>query len=88
MDIHSQVLGGGVTILKLEGKLNMVSAPRLREEVHSAVVAGNIQVANLNRMSGHAVHGRAHGAQVRVCHSWPDVDQGPLRAVRLRLLRR
>lgn len=44
MDIHSKVLGGGVTVLKLEGKLNMVSAPHLRQEVHSAVTAGNTKV--------------------------------------------
>lgn len=45
MDIHSKVLGGGIAILKLEGKLNMVSAPHLRQEVQSAVAAGNIRVA-------------------------------------------
>ncbi len=44
MDIHSKLLGGGVAVLKLEGKLNMVSAPHLRQEVHSAVAAGNSKV--------------------------------------------
>lgn len=32
-------------ILTLEGKLNMVAAPDLREEIHSAVAAGNIRIA-------------------------------------------
>ena len=45
MEIHSTVLGGGVVVLKLEGKLNMVSAPRLREEILSAVAAGNSRVS-------------------------------------------
>lgn len=44
MDIHSKLLGGGVAVLKLDGKLNMVSAPHLRQEVHSAVAAGNSKV--------------------------------------------
>lgn len=44
MDIHSKLLGSGVAVLKLEGKLNMVSAPHLRQEVHSAVAAGNTKV--------------------------------------------
>lgn len=45
MDIHSKVLGGGVAVLKLEGKLNMVAASQLRQEVQSAVTAGNNKVA-------------------------------------------
>lgn len=45
MKIHTKVLGDGVAVLKLEGKLNMVSAPHLREEVHSCVTAGNNHVA-------------------------------------------
>lgn len=45
MNIHTKVLGRGIVVLKLEGKLNMVSAPHLREEVHSCVTAGNIRVA-------------------------------------------
>lgn len=44
MDIHAKVLGGGITVLKLDGKLNMVSAPQLREQIHSAVAAGNARV--------------------------------------------
>lgn len=45
MDIHSKVLGGGVAVLNLEGKLNMVSAPHLRQEVQAAVAAGNTRVS-------------------------------------------
>lgn len=45
MNIHSKVLGDGVTVLKLVGKLNMVSAPHLREVITSAVIAGNSRVA-------------------------------------------
>lgn len=45
MEIHSKLVGEGVAVLKLQGKLNMVSAPRLREEVHAAVAAGNSRVA-------------------------------------------
>lgn len=45
MKIHTRVLGGGVAVLTLDGKLNMVSAPHLREEVHSCVTAGNNHVA-------------------------------------------
>lgn len=45
MDIYSKLLSGGVVILKLQGKLNMVSAPRLREEILSMIAAGNSRVA-------------------------------------------
>lgn len=45
MDIHSRLLDGGVALLNLEGKLNMVSAPYLRQKIHSEVAAGNIRVA-------------------------------------------
>lgn len=45
MQIHTKTLGDGIAIIKLDGKLNMVSAPHLREEVHSAVAAGNTKVA-------------------------------------------
>ena len=45
MDIHSKVIGDGIAVLTLEGKLNMVSASHLREEVHSAVAAGNTRIA-------------------------------------------
>lgn len=45
MKIHTTVLNGGIVVLKLEGKLNMVTAPHLREEVHSCVTAGNNHVA-------------------------------------------
>lgn len=45
MKIQTKVLGGGIAVLKLVGKLNMVSAPHLREEVHSCVTAGNSRVA-------------------------------------------
>lgn len=45
MKIHTKVLGAGIAVLKLDGKLNMVTAPHLREEVHSCVAAGNIRVA-------------------------------------------
>jgi len=45
VNIHTKVLGEGVVVLRLEGKLNMVSAPHLREEVHSSVTAGNTHVA-------------------------------------------
>lgn len=45
MDIQVKVLGDGIAILKLNGKLNMVSAPHLRQEIHSAVSAGNNRIA-------------------------------------------
>lgn len=45
MKIHSRLIGDGVAVLKLDGKLNMVSAPHLREEIHSAVSAGNSRIA-------------------------------------------
>ncbi len=45
MNIHSKVLPGGIAILSLEGKLNMVSTPILRQEVNSAVAAGNNRIA-------------------------------------------
>lgn len=45
MEIHSTVLEGGVAVLKLAGKLNMVSAPHLRQAVQSAVIAGNNRVS-------------------------------------------
>ncbi len=45
MEIHSKLLGGGVVVLELEGKLNMVSATYLRQEVHAAIAAGNTKVA-------------------------------------------
>lgn len=45
MDIHSNILPGGIAVLKLEGKLNMVSAPHLRQEVQAAVAAGNTRVS-------------------------------------------
>lgn len=45
MNIHTKVLGDGVTILKLVGKLNMVSAPHLRDVISSAIVAGNSRLA-------------------------------------------
>lgn len=45
MKIHTKVLGEGLVVLRLDGKLNMVSAPHLREEIHSCVTAGNVRVA-------------------------------------------
>lgn len=45
MKIHTKVLGGGIAVLRLDGKLNMVSAPHLRQEVQSCITAGNIHVA-------------------------------------------
>lgn len=45
MNIHSKVLGDGIAVLKLVGKLNMVSAPQLREVISSAVLAGNPRIA-------------------------------------------
>lgn len=45
MKIHTKILGNGIAVLNLEGKLNMVSAPHLREAVHSCVAAGNHRVA-------------------------------------------
>lgn len=45
MKIHTQTLGDHVVVLKLDGKLNMLSAPHLREEIHATVAAGNYHVA-------------------------------------------
>lgn len=45
MKIQTKSLGNGIMVLKLEGKLNMVSAPHLREEVHSSVASGNTRIA-------------------------------------------
>lgn len=45
MNIHTKVLGDGVTVLKLVGKLNMVSASHLRDVISSAIVAGNSRLA-------------------------------------------
>lgn len=45
MNIHSKVLGNGIAVLKLVGKLNMVSAPQLREVISSSVLAGNSRLA-------------------------------------------
>lgn len=45
MKIHTKILGTHLAVLKLEGKLNMVSAPKLRDEIHATVTAGNFNVA-------------------------------------------
>ena len=45
MKIHTKILGDHVAVLTLEGKLNMVSAPKVRDEIHAAVTAGNNKVA-------------------------------------------
>lgn len=44
MDIQSKILGQGIAVLKLAGKLNMVSAPNLRREVQSSIESGNTRV--------------------------------------------
>lgn len=38
-------LGNGSVVISLKGKLNMVSAPRLREAIVSAVADGNTRIA-------------------------------------------
>jgi anti-sigma B factor antagonist len=38
-------LGGGVAVLHLDGRLNMVSAARLREAVTSTVAKGHVRIA-------------------------------------------
>lgn len=45
MNIHSKVLADGVTVLKLVGKLNMVSAPQFHEVISTAVATGETRFA-------------------------------------------
>ncbi len=45
MDYTVKDLGGGVAVLHLDGRLNMVSAARLREAVTSTVAKGNTRIA-------------------------------------------
>jgi anti-sigma B factor antagonist len=45
MDYTVKDLGGGVAVLHLDGRLNMVSAARLREAVTSTVAKGHTRIA-------------------------------------------
>jgi anti-sigma B factor antagonist len=45
MDYTVKDLGGGVAVLSLDGRLNMVSAARLREAVTSTVAKGHVRIA-------------------------------------------
>lgn len=45
MSFDVKDLGNGSVVLALKGKLNMVSAPRLREAIVSAVADGNVRIA-------------------------------------------
>ena len=45
MEYTVKDLGGGVAVLHLDGRLNMVSAARLREAVTSTVAQGHTRIA-------------------------------------------
>jgi anti-sigma B factor antagonist len=45
MEYTVKDLGGGVAVLHLDGRLNMVSAARLREAVTSTVAKGHTRIA-------------------------------------------
>jgi anti-sigma B factor antagonist len=45
MEYTVKDLGGGVAVLRLDGRLNMVSAARLREAVTSTVAKGHTRIA-------------------------------------------
>lgn len=45
MKIHTKELGDGVLVVHLDGKLNMVHAPRLRELINARVGAGDNRIA-------------------------------------------
>jgi anti-sigma B factor antagonist len=45
MEYTVKDLGGGVAVLQLDGRLNMVSAARLREAVTSTVAKGHTRIA-------------------------------------------
>jgi len=45
MEYTVEDLGGGVAVLHLDGRLNMVSAARLREAVTSTVALGHTRIA-------------------------------------------
>ena len=45
MDIDVMELGGGMAVVKLQGKLNMVSARSFRDSVVEAVAAGHVRLA-------------------------------------------
>lgn len=63
MKIHTRSLGDGITVLTLEGKLNMVAAPALQKEIHSAVAAGNIRIA-VDLTSVHFIDSSGLGALI------------------------
>lgn len=43
-DCPTRVIGGGVVVVRPEGRLNMVAAPGLREQLHELVQDGNSRV--------------------------------------------
>ena len=45
MKIHTKGLGKGVLVVHLDGKLNMVYAPRLRDLINSHVDAGDTRIS-------------------------------------------
>ena len=45
MKFHTKELGDGVLVVHLDGKLNMVHAPRLRELINAHVEAGDNRIA-------------------------------------------
>jgi len=45
MKIEIQDLNDGIVILSLEGKLNMLNAPRLREVIKAKTAAGSTRIA-------------------------------------------
>jgi anti-sigma B factor antagonist len=45
MKFHTKELGEGVLVVHLDGKLNMVDAPRLRDLINAHVEAGDNRIA-------------------------------------------
>lgn len=68
MKLHTKGLGKGVMVIRLDGKLNMVHAPHLRDLIISHVAAGNnrisIDLANVDFIDSSGLGALINGLKV------------------------